>query len=967
MHLSSPVLIGRAAELSLLGDRLAATARPSASPVDDLGLGRAVFLCGEAGIGKTRLAAECSTLAYTAGQPVLRGRCGATAMTMPFRPLVEAMASLFRASGPPADPALLPYRPALSRLIPEWRAGQPNSTLTELAEALLRLLTVIGGENGCLLVLEDLHDADAESLAVLDYLISNLSGVPVLLVGTLRPHPSPALELARAAERGRTAEVLTPRQLSAAEIGELAAACLGTSPAGVPAPVLRSLVRDCDGNPFVVEELLSGMAGSGVLHREGQGWRLAGPLGSKVPTTVVRSIGDRVGRLGPQVQDMLRTAAVLGHQFTVPALGLASGLDERTLLSQLREAAQAQIIVPDSTGTDGYSFRHALTSDALLAELMPAERAVIARRAADALEAAEPVLSDEWCQLAAGLRIVAGQPESAAVLLSEAGRRVLASGSSVSALTLLERAFDLHPSPGLTETLVQALAEGGQLDRALDLVRELGPPSDVAGRAELHTSLAWAAGSAGRPEDAAAQVALARGLLGPDAGPGETAALDVVEARLVWDGPGDRAERIANTERLARRAVALAEQAGLPEVACRALNLLSGLSRLYSYDEAGRHLEHMLAIAEEAGLAAWRVDALLRLGVNAAIRTGDLTRLRQAQQAADELGSIVFGMSTEANIGWQLILRGEHAAAAEIFDRCESAVLRMQNTTEYLIIFRFKATLAAHQGNRVAMERELARYARHGGTSSQQQGMVIGLCHAVCALLEEDRPRATADLDALLAWELANPTVFDVAGRWGLRVLTEALAGRATWAGHAEAASAPASAVRWNQQFLHAAEAVLHGSSDPDSAAEAMGRALHAAEPFPMAAHLIRRLVAEHGIASGWGDPVTWLRAAEEYFHTAGVSPVANACRSLLRQAGASTTQRREGRSDIPRALRDLGVTVREYEVFQLLGEHPGNQGIARQLFISPRTVEKHVASLLVKTGHTDRAALTAYARALDA
>ncbi len=85
---------------------------------------------------------------------------------------------------------------------------------------------------------------------------------------------------------------------------------------------------------------------------------------------------------------------------------------------------------------------------------------------------------------------------------------------------------------------------------------------------------------------------------------------------------------------------------------------------------------------------------------------------------------------------------------------------------------------------------------------------------------------------------------------------------------------------------------------------------------------------------------------------------VAGACRAQLRQIGARVTQRRSGADEVPDRLRLAGVTVREYEVLQLLGSRLANNEIAAQLHVSRRTVEKHVSSLLTKTGLTNRLAL---------
>jgi DNA-binding NarL/FixJ family response regulator len=130
-----------------------------------------------------------------------------------------------------------------------------------------------------------------------------------------------------------------------------------------------------------------------------------------------------------------------------------------------------------------------------------------------------------------------------------------------------------------------------------------------------------------------------------------------------------------------------------------------------------------------------------------------------------------------------------------------------------------------------------------------------------------------------------------------------------------------------------------------------------------MARHLGLRLIAERAHADGWGEPVSWLRQAEEYFHTAEIPAVASSCRGLLRQIGATVPQRRTGSDQVPTRFRQLGVTSREFEVCLLLIDRCGNKSIASRLHISPRTVEKHVASLMVKTRQPDREALSKFAR----
>ncbi|NBH08982.1 LuxR C-terminal-related transcriptional regulator, partial [Amycolatopsis sp. SID8362] len=246
------------------------------------------------------------------------------------------------------------------------------------------------------------------------------------------------------------------------------------------------------------------------------------------------------------------------------------------------------------------------------------------------------------------------------------------------------------------------------------------------------------------------------------------------------------------------------------------------------------------------------------------------------------------------------------------------------------------------------------------GNSAQEMVLSVGLAQVFCSLLEEDAERARRELAQVLALEERQPSRFHLAGQHGLRLLIEALDGTAP----PERPPAAVSGMRWNRQFVLLGDAVRHGrAGSADLADEAVAAAVEAASPFPMSRHLGLRMVAESAAADGWGDPVTWLKEAEEYFHQADVTAVASACRGLLRKTGVAVGQRRTGSDRLPAGLRSAGVTVREYEVLQLLADNMGNKDIARRLHISPRTVEKHVASLMAKSNLQNRSALTEYAR----
>ncbi|MET9919417.1 AAA family ATPase [Streptomyces sp. NPDC006435] len=960
MRATSSVIVGRAAETGLLSDALDTTSRCS---------GRAVFFVGDAGIGKSRLAGECAYRAYERGMPVLRGRATSTGLVVPFRPLIEALSSRFRAAGTPTDPELDPYRPALARLVPEWRQGSSPGypeTVVELAEALLRLLSVLGQERGCVILLEDLHDSDTETIAVVEYVIDNVADLPVLLLGTLRPEPGVALDLVRSAEQRQVATVRELAPLGDADVREMAASCLEADPDEVPRTTHERLAGRAGGNPYLVEVLLADLLDSGQLRRAGDRWEEHVNPDASVPTGVVRSWSRRLDRFDEPVRELLLCAATLGSRFSVTVLQTVTGFDDRTLFSHLRSAVEANIIAPDGADPDRYTFRHALTAEALVASLAPAERAATARRAALSLAAVVHELGDEQRQLMATLQLAGGDRHGAARQFAAVGRRMLTAGASGSAVILLERARSLaHESDlrSVTESLAVAHAEAGELDTALALTGELPPVpprSDASEqRGETHIKIAWAAVMAERMEEAAGQIRAARGVLGTAVRPEQQAALDVVDGHLaLLPGHADHGQQ-GRAQDAARRAAAVAEERSLPVVACQAWQLLALLSRERGFDEADACLERMLAVSEQHSLPVWRVEALVRLGANTFMRTGDPARLETARTAAQSLGALVPTQTVDGLLAMNAVMRGEWDGAHEIIERSVAASARVRNLGAHRYLLLASATLAAHRGRRRDLDRAMVRFRRAGGEESLLVPLQLGLCRAFAALLEEDRERALADLDTSLAWERENPSFFYLSGRYGLRPLLRVLDGRDGRAELGTILESPGADLAWNQLFLRLADGVLHGrEGDTERAARTVRSAVADAVAFPLARHLGLRLVAGAALAEKWGEPVSWLRASEEYFYGAGIQPVAAACRAELRQAGASVGQHRGGWDRIPAALRTSGVTPREYEVFVLLAERPGNQQIARRLSISPRTVEKHMASLLNKTGRADRAAL---------
>ena len=945
VQLDGTAVIGRGTELRVLGAAVDAAGR---------GAGGAVFVVGEPGIGKTNLAAGTARLAESRGLTVLRGRAAGPAMQ--FRPLSEALQSVLRHSGPPGDAELLAYRPALSRLVPQWRGERPGleEPLVVLAEAVLRLVVTLGRPRGCVLILEDLHDADADTLAVIDYLIDNAGRERLLIVGTARTDPGPALQLVRAAEQRRAARVVELRRLGDDAVRALAGACLGVGGDAVPVPVLELLLATADGVPLHIEELLAALVSDRVLARTAGAWAVTGPAVARVPVSLGTTLAGRAERLGPAAAALLRAAALLGRRFPAAVAGAAAGLDPATLLACLREAVDAQLLTPQDD-QQWYAFRHVLTAEALRERLLPLERAVVARRAAEAIGAAP---FDGVEQLTGELWSLAGEPARAAERFGAAGRLAAAQGAFSTAVSLLERALGLagaELAADLGETLVGVYAGAGRITDAYALGSRAAPGR----RATIHLHLARVAAAAGDWAQGLREVRLVRRLLSP---PDRTtgARLDAIEAELVFGDP-TAADRQRVAWRLAERALAAARETGQPDVECSALETMGRCARLRDLAEAGALYERGLAVAQAAELVGWKLNLLYHLGTDHGIREAGTARLGEALEVANQAGAVVTALNIELELGIVRLCRGEFEAAEAGARHCEQTAARLRLTHTRLLAAGQQVMIAAHRGRLTEAQVLLARFQELGGEQDDYATAVHGFGLAFAHLLDEDPAAALSELSAAWSREARHPASY-LSFIHGPHLLLSVVAGRA---GTAECAALAASAqaqARWNRQFLVLAQALLHGRAGRRAeAGESLALFVTLAEPYPVARHLALRLAAPQALAHGWGEPAVWLRAAEAYFHD--TSPrVARACRELLRRAGAAVPQHRRGSAQLPPRVRERGITVRESEVLSLVAEQLSTREIGRRLVLSPRTVEKHVAHLLAKTGAPDRDGLAAFA-----
>ncbi|MGE3257377.1 ATP-binding protein, partial [Pseudonocardia sp.] len=913
---------------------------------------------GEAGIGKSRLIGEAIGAATVAGLPVVRGRAVPGGTPVPLRPVIELVTAAVRSlprNRPTPD--LDPYRPVLARLVPTAGARPAaDVSLVVLAEAVLRLLAAVG----CVAVVEDLHWADAETLAVAEYLADHLADEPaVLLMAVRSDEATPAAVLARELAVRGSAVLVEPARLDAAGTARMAAGCLGLAEGAVPATEILDLLHgSAEGLPLLVEDLLIAAARGGGLTLGGEGWRPTGALRPGRPQTFTDTVARRLSVLGRDILDVLRAAAVLGTTFRWHLLPAVVGCTEADVLDALRAAVAAGLVVADG---DGFAFRHALTAAAVLDGLLPPERVALSRRAAQAMTAAERRLDGPGCVLAADLYALAGDDDSAAALLLTAGRQAMAEGAVSGAVTLLDRAAVLvgtgPAAADIALALLEAVAATGDPDRtatagraALDVLA--GAP---AGR-RVAAQLLIARGQVeARPDRAHRALDAARAAAGKD--PVALARVDGVAALAALHS--DRPDRVAVAQQLATRAVAVAEAAGLHDVTCEALEVIGRCARLSDLDAAETAFSRQLQVAKVGQLALWRIRARNELGTIAWLRRADPGGVQAAHDAAAAAGLPLLAAGYAVDLAVFHTVLGHYDHAAVIAGRCHDVALRFGAEGLAGAAVLVQALIAAHRGRGADMDALLGLLG-----SAAEDGAAVpvwGLCRATLALLREDRPAALAAFERAEQAMRTMPALSGdpFTGLWVVVRLVDGSAGAEDLLDIDR--HAPGSL--FHRQFGGAARAIVAGrAGHTDEAAAELAGGLQVTTG-PLYRHLLLRLAAEAALADGWGDPAAWLAEAEAWSTACGHHQVAAACRRLLRRAGVPIGRGGAAEVGVPPHLRRLGVTAREAEVLALLDDALTDRQIAQRLFLSSRTVEKHVASLRGKLGVTSRHLLGRAAR----
>ncbi len=552
-----PVVIGREREVSALEDALLSANR---------GAGRVLLLAGDAGMGKTRLANELASRARSLGMEVLLGSCSEAELALPYLPFLEAVGNYLAGIDVEEVRARLgPVRRELAHLFPQL---EPESAAPDvesmqgklrLFEALLALLRLPADRQGLLILVEDVHWADASTRELLDYLTRRLRSLRILVVATYRRDEMhrrhPLLPMIQGWKRAGTSVVeLDPLQPQ--QVADVVRAIFDIK--DVREDTRDFLHRRSEGNPFVLEELLKAALDQGDIYRTETGWDRRALAEIRLPESVKDTILLRLDRLTEEEVDVLRCAAVLGGPFSYEALVAVSGRAEATIQDAVEVCLQQQLF-EEHPGGD-YRFRHALTREAVYEDTILPHRRRLHSRAADVLAAAGAPAVEISRHLLAG-----GRAAEAVPLCLEAATAAELSYAHNDAAALYERVIPHLTNSPLEATVLCRMGTAlllagdsstarGHLEAGIETMEGLG---DTVMAAHYRLRLGRTLWELFRADLALENYERAREALEP-AGPSEDLALAYMRLaglRLFQlDGEGCAA--------LARRGVEVAEAAG---------------------------------------------------------------------------------------------------------------------------------------------------------------------------------------------------------------------------------------------------------------------------------------------------------------------------------------------------------------------------------------------------------------------
>jgi class 3 adenylate cyclase len=671
-------VVGRGPESDLLSE---AFKRTSA------GEGREVVLVsGEAGVGKTTLAADIVRTAYEAGACVLLGRCEEE-LGAPYQPFAEALGhlvthgpvDLLRAHVEACGPELDRMVPALARRLGSLPASKSTDADTErylLFGATVGLLAQVASVQPVVIVLDDLQWADKPSLQLLRHVVSNIDPTQRLVImGIYRDselsRSSPLVETLGALRREPGVSRIELKGLDDTGVVSFMEAAAGHRLDDAGVGLAHAVYRETDGNPFFVGEMLRHLSDAGAIAQDDSGrWTTKDDLVTlALPDSVREVIGARVARLGEMAKHVLSLASVIGRDFDLELLARVTERPEGELLDVL-DAATATALVRELVDVPGrYSFTHALIQHTLYEDLGVTRRSRAHRSVAEALEAI--------CGDVPGSRVgdlayhwfSATQPvelEKALDYARQAAEAALAALAPDEALRYYTQALQLHgqslhPDPLLAVDLSIGLGTAQRqagvgafretLLEAAHHAYELGA-TDRLVAASLANSRGFFSTVGAADHERIALLELAKSAMGDDPTPERARILALLAQELVPTGG------LVRRRQLSDEAVEIARGLGHRSALLDVLNLRSNaLLGLNTLDERLRVTAEALQLAEELqDPVALYFAAIFR--AFSALDAGNRDELDRAADLAIRLAEEVGQPTLRWVAMWQRVLRG---------------------------------------------------------------------------------------------------------------------------------------------------------------------------------------------------------------------------------------------------------------------------------------------------------------------
>ncbi|CAI9412132.1 HTH-type transcriptional regulator MalT [Nocardioides sp. T2.26MG-1] len=973
---TSRTLVGRDAELteiaSLLGVRPSGT-DPGAQTGAQTGM---VLLSGDAGVGKTRLLTELRDLAFAEGWQVVAGHCldfGDSAL--PYLPFSEVLGRL-ATDRPDVVEEVGARHPALARLQPGRRmmggpdrSGDDQGALDrgDLFEAMHALLEAASVKAPLLLVIEDTHWADQSTRDMISFLFSRPFDGPVSVVVSYRSddlhrrHPlrRQVAEWSRFGGVNRVALSPLPDDAVRALIAQLA-------PEGFTEKELADIVDRAEGNAFFVEELTSAAAGPGR-------W---------VPADLADVLLVRLDRLDDTARQVVRTASVAGRRVSHEMLAAASGLDASALDEGLRKAVEMNILV---VGADGrYSFRHALLGEAVYDDLLPGERVRLHAQYVAALQAGARGTAAELARHAR----LAMDLDTALTASIQAGNEASQVGGPDEAAYHYQQALELLVDPRrcaqvdldlskLVVSAAEALSASGDPERAVKVIAEqvdrLPVDAPTTWRARMMSTQALMMMMIDGDYDPVSISAEAVALV-PDGDSGLRTRVLANHARvLAGMGQYDEAQTVGLD------ALHLAERLDLHELASEVITTLSGLKKAGPKEGLRHALADAVARAEATGALSSELRARYLLGRSYEdwAEFDETERwFRSAIDRGTDAGMPYAPYAFEARwqLTWVLLVQGRWDEALDLIDTGQDSP---PPPLPRALIAPLRMQILQARGVDVCDEARMLRrfWARDGGVAINASAVEMD-----AAGLRGDAAAAVEVYDAVVA------VLTRIWHEWfSARIRLGAVTIGAVARAMPEMSGAERAAYVERVDRIHAdGHVVLDRYADPSGHWGPEGRAwMKRLDAETLRVRWLAGIDAPplDALLDSWRDAEVLF---EDFGHVYELARVRTVLAGILRATGdlagarelgdlARATAHRLGAQPLLDELRVLGstpvreestpdaLTPRESEILQLVAQGRSNGEIAKQLFISAKTVSVHVSNILGKldaSGRTEAAAI---------